>query len=162
MMSDMNWNHVAHIIRDVFPETAMTVVYGEDEEFIRTLRSNEHSIGAFMVHTNRQRIDLDDMTKCWDAGVNGIFFGMDACDLFVSIGYDPPSLHPQYNPTLLAMTIRHLLKPNGLAFIVNPGDWACMMPVVAKRNRDKEQEVKRYQLFAHEKVAVYESVHPSY
>ena len=80
----MDWNYVAHIIRDVFPQRTFTTLYGRSKELLDILRTPKHGIGAFMMHTEREKYFSNDECKYWEAGVNGMHFGESICDLFIS------------------------------------------------------------------------------
>ena len=64
----MNWGYVAHIIRDIFPQRIFTTLYGRNKELVDILHTPEHGIGAFMLHTEREKYFSNDWCKYWEAG----------------------------------------------------------------------------------------------
>lgn len=156
MIHVMNWDYVAHIIRDVFRETTFTIIYGRNKEMIDVLRTPKHGIGAFMLHTEREKYISNDWCKYWEAGVDGMYFGESVCDLFISINYDPKILDNDYEN--VANVIQKVLKPGGFALLVNPGIWAAAVGGSLLQNTSLENEIKRYSIFKDEDVRVYENI----
>lgn len=152
----MNNNFICHIIRDLFVEKTFTVLYGRKKNLLNTMRTAEHGIGAFVLHTEREKYFSNDQCKYWEAGVDSIYFGESICDLFVSFNYDPELLNGDTN--MVATQIKNFLKPNGFVFLVNPGVWAVDLAKHLTRNSYLETEIKRYSMFKHENVLVYENI----
>lgn len=152
----MNWDYAAHIIRDVFPQRVFTTLYGRSKELIDVLHTPEHSIGAFLLHTERQKYFSNDYCKYWEAGVNGMHFGESICDLFISFNYDPELLNGDTN--MVARQIKNFLKSGGFAMLVNPGVWANDLGKYLIFNAQVETEIKRYSMFKNQNVLVYENI----
>lgn len=152
----MDWDYVVHIIRDVFRERTFTTVYGRDKELVDVLRTPQHSIGAFMLHTEREKYFSNDWCKYWEAGVDGMYFGELTCDLFISFNYDPKLLNGDTDMT--ASQIKNFLKPGGFAMVVNPGVWANDLGKYLTINAQVETDIKRYSIFKNENVLVYENI----
>jgi hypothetical protein len=152
----MNWNFVAHIIRDIFPQRIFTTLYGRNKELLDVLRTPEHGIGAFMLHTERGKYFSNDHCKYWEAGVNDVYFSESVCDLFISFNYDPELLNGDTD--MLARQIKNFLKPGGFAMIVNPGIWADDFERHLTINAQVETEIKRYSMFSQQDVSVYENI----
>jgi hypothetical protein len=152
----MDWDYVAHIIRDVFPQTTFTTLYGRSKELLDVLHTPKHGIGAFMMHTERGKYLSNDECKYWEAGINGIYFGQSICDLFISFNYDPELLNDDTD--MVARQIKSFLKPGGFAMVVNPGVWANDLGKYLTINAQVETEIKRYSMFKNENVLVYENI----
>ena len=152
----MDWDYVAHIIRDIFPQRIFTTLYGRSQELVDTLRTPEHSIGAFMLHTEREKYISNDWSKYWEAGVDGMHFGESICDLFISFDYDPELLNGDTD--MVAKQIKNFLKPGGFAMVVNPGIWADDLGKHLAINAQVETEIKRYSMFSQQDVSVYENI----
>lgn len=152
----MNWDYVAHIIRDIFPQRTFTVIYGRNKELLDVFRTSKHGIGAFMLHTEREKYFSNDYCKYWEAGVDNIYFGESVCDLFISLDYDPKILNEETD--LLAKQVKNFLKPGGFAMIVNPGIWANDLGNYLTTNEQVKTEIKRYSMFKNKNVLVYENI----
>jgi hypothetical protein len=152
----MNWHYVAHAIRDIFVEKTFTTIYGPNVKLAETLRTSEHGIGAFILVTQAEGVELPDYSWPWEAGVDNIFFGEDKCDLFLSFNYDTNLLNDNYD--LLAQQLKSFLKINGMVFLVNPGKWANGLGEWLSRRPDLEKEIRRYSMFRDEDILVYENI----
>lgn len=152
----MNWDYVAHIIRDIFPQRTFTIIYGRNKELIDILHTPEHGIGAFMLHTERGKYFSNDWCKYWEAGVDSMYFGESVCDLFISFDYDPELLNGDTD--MVAKQIKNFLKPGGFAMIVNPGIWADDLGKHLTINAQVETEIKRYSMFSQQDVSIYENI----
>lgn len=152
----MNYNYLAHIIRDTFSNTGFTIYYGLDKGFVNTLRSNEHSIGAFQMHSEHSAVDLDNDSYYWYAGVNGMFFDDSSCDLFISFNYNPyVNIHHMSNAM---KSISNVMKPGGLVFLFDKGEMFNEIPDTFINRWDLVKELKRYKILADKEVFVYESI----
>ena len=153
----MNWNHVAHIIRDVFKNTSFTVCYQGDTDLSDTLYTNEHGIGAIRLWSALEApLENSENNYYWPAGLNPMLFSDGCLDLFISIGYDPEVFNNDYQH--VAEEIKRVLKPGGFAFVVNPGTWASHLATKLMPDIQIEKEIKRYSLFKNEDVYVYENI----
>lgn len=153
----MNWNHVAHIIRDVFKNTSFTVCYQGDTDLSDTLYTNEHGIGAMRLWSALEApLENSENNYYWPAGLNPMLFSDDCVDLFISINYDPEIFNNNYDQ--VAQEIKRVLKPGGFAFIVNPGAWVSDLATELMPDIQIEKEIKRYSLFKNEDVYVYENI----
>jgi hypothetical protein len=164
----MIYDHLVHIVRDIFPNKENIIYYGEDVAFLETLHSPEHGLGAFLLHSNpeddwslsKQTSKLKTVNKAmckgWVIEFNDSFFGEDFCDLFISFSYSPWMLHENYS--FVALNIKKLLKPNGLIFAVDPGDWSMCLGDHMTLREDLVKEVKRYSLLKNKEVFVYENI----
>lgn len=153
----MNFQHVAHIIRDVFKETSFTVCYEEEKKLSSILWSSEHGIGAFSLWSGTSApAQNEDNRYYWPAGMNGMFFGDNCVDLFVSINYNPTLFDE--NSLQVAEEIKRVLKPKAFIFACNPGLWADNLNKLFFRNKIYEKEIKKYSLFSKENVLVYENI----
>jgi hypothetical protein len=150
----MNWDHAAHVVRDVFGNRGFTIYYGEDPEFTETLRTSTHGIGAFLMHSNVEKRFHFDYERYWCIGTN-MFFDADTCDFLISFDYDPV-FHG--SPFGIPPYIDRLMKREGLIFLVNPGRWAEYLGDMFILRKDLQAEVKRYSMFKNENVLVYEKV----
>ena len=152
----MDSNFIAHIIRDIFPNTADTTLYGNHEHLMGVLHTPEHGIGAYLLHTERDKINENSPYKFWEIGINHMYFSDDTCDLFISFDYNPQLFNEDIS--VPAQQIKDYLKPGGLCFLVNPGYWANCLNEVMPRNNDIENEIKRYSMFKNQNVLVYENI----
>lgn len=152
----MNNNFLAHIIRDIFHKKNFTVYYGLDYNFISTLKSNEHSIGAFHVHSENSLKEQGDGTYYWLVNTDALFFEANCCDLFISYDYDPDI--EQQNIQQAINYVHEVIKPGGLLFLVNPGKVFSDIPDTFINRWDLVQELKRYKMLSDKEVFVYESI----
>ena len=153
----MNWNHVAHIIRDVFKNTFFTVCYQGDTDLSDTLYTNEHGIGAMRLWSALEApLENSENNYYWPAGLNPMLFSDGCVDLFISINYDPEIFNNNYDQ--VAQEIKRVLKPGGFAFIVNPGAWVSDLVTELTLDSQIEKEIKRYSLFTDKDVYVYENI----
>jgi SAM-dependent methyltransferase len=153
----MNWNHVAHIIRDVFKNTSFTLCYQEDMDLLDTLHTAEHGIGAMRLWSALEPpLENSENSYYWPAGINGMFFGDDCVDLFISINYDPEIFNNNYDQ--VAQEIKRVLKSGGFILAVNPGNWASSLESEFTADSQIVKEIKRYSLFNNKDVRIYENV----
>jgi len=153
----MKWNHIAHIIRDIFKNNSFTVCYQEDMGLSNTLYTAEHGIGAMKLWSAlKPPLENSDNNYYWPAGLNPMLFSDDCVDLFISINYDPEVFNNDYQQ--VAEEIKRVLKPGGFAFVVNPGTWASHLATKLIPDIQIEKEIKRYSLFKNENVYVYENI----
>lgn len=160
-------NFISHIIRDIFPYRNNTILFGEYPELLDCLYSPQHSIGAYMLHCNQSnnwkpdhlyrelKYAPADAIKGWLIKENDSFFGVDFCDLFISINYKIDDIG---DPVRIAKSIKRVMKPNSIGFIVNPGSWASEIANFNRVDYSLMREVKRYSMFRDEKVLVYENI----
>ena len=153
----MNWNHVAHIIRDVFKKNSFTVCYQGDVGLSSTLYTMEHGIGALRLWSGlEQPLENSENNYYWPAGLDPMLFSDNCLDLFISINYDPEIFNNDYQQ--VAQEVRRVLKPGGFAFVVNPGVWSSHLSTKLTPDIQIEKEIKRYSLFKNEDVYVYENI----
>lgn len=153
----MSWNFVGHIIRDVFPSPSPVIVYGENYMSLNSFRSSEHGIETFLLHSDPRCRNIDlEFVYYWEIGINYSFFGNRFCNLFVSIDYDPRPLFDKQKE--VNNQIKFLMNDGGKLFLVNPGSWANELENVFTRKSEIEKEIKRFTMFKHEKVYVYENI----
>jgi hypothetical protein len=153
----MNWNHVAHIIRDIFKNNSFTVCYQENMDLVNILYTAEHGIGAMRLWSALEApLENSENNYYWPAGLNPMLFSDDCVDLFISINYDPEIFNNDYQQ--VAEEIKRVLKPGGFAFVVNPGTWASHLATKLIPDTQIEKEIKRYSMFKNESVYVYENI----
>lgn len=152
----MNNHYLAHIIRDIFPNRAFTVIYGNNQDLRLTLLSSEHSVGALQLHTERDAIKEIFEYRFWEPALTNPFISYGDVDLFISINYDPiiDSKHTLY----MAIQIKRLLKQGGKALIINPGEWANRIKNVMRIDGISTKEIKRYSMIKDENVLIYENI----
>lgn len=152
----MNNHFLAHIIRDVFPNTNFTIIYGEDRSLQEVLATPEHSIGAFQLHTERGP-DKDSFEyRFWEIGLNDPYLDYGDADLFISVNYNPSTY--DNNTEIIAFQIKALLKPGGKALIINPGNWAKDFNRILQIDGFATREIMRYSMLQNESVLVYENI----
>lgn len=153
----MNWNHVAHIIRDVFKNTSFTVCYQGDTDLSDTLYTNEHGIGAIRLWSALEApLENSENNYYWLAGLNSMLFSDGCVDLFISINYDPEIFDDNYDQ--VAQEIKRVLKPGGFILAVDPGKWASNLESEFTADSQIEKEIKRYSLFNNKDVRIYENI----
>lgn len=152
----MNNHFLAHIIRDVFPKTNFTIIYGGDRSLQTTLATVEHSIGAFQLHTERGQDQDCFEYRFWEIGLNDPYLAYGDADLFISVNYDP--LIHDTNTQTIAFEIKNLLKPGGKALIINPGNWAKDLKRIIPIDGMATREIMRYSMLLNESVLVYENI----
>ena len=153
----MNWNHVAHIIRDIFKNNSFTVCYQENMNLANILYTAEHGIGAMRLWSALEApLENSENNYYWPAGLNPILFSDDCVDLFISINYDPEIFNNNYDQ--VAQEIKRVLKPGGFILAVNPGKWASNLESEFIADSQIEKEIKRYSLFTDKDVYVYENI----
>lgn len=152
----MNNNFLSHIIRDLFPKRAFTVIYGADQDLKLTLLDPIHSVGAFQLHTEKK--DVEDVFdyRFWDAGLNNPFISDGCADLFISINYNP-KLKPEYTSNI-AIQIKQMLKQGGKALVINPGYWARNLKNVMTIDGITTKEARRYSMLKDQDILVYENI----
>ena len=152
----MNNHFLAHVIRDIFPNTNFTIIYGEDRGLQEVLATSEHSIGAFQLHTERGS-DKDSFEyRFWEIGLNDPYLNYGDADLFISVNYNPSTYGT--NTETIAFQIKNLLKPGGKALIINPGNWAKDFKRIFPIDGFATREIMRYSMFQNESVLVYENI----
>lgn len=152
----MNNHFLAHIIRDVFPKTNFTIIYGGDRSLQEVLATSEHSIGAFQLHTETAQDEDCFEYRFWEIGLDDPYLGYGDADLFISINYNPSI--GDTDTEAIALQIKKLLKPGGKALIVNPGDWAKDFKKIIEIDRFSTKEIMRYSMLQNESVLVYENI----
>lgn len=153
----MNWNHVAHIIRDVFKNTSFTVCYQGDTDLSDTLYTNEHGIGAIRLWSALEApLENSENNYYWPAGLTPMLFSDGCVDLFISINYDPEIFDDNYDQ--VAQEIKRVLKPGGFILAMNPGKWASNLESEFTADSQIEKEIKRYSLFNNKDVRIYENI----
>lgn len=152
----MDNNFLSHIIRDLFPNRAFTVIYNWDESLRKELLTPQHSVGAFQLHTERNNVEDTFERRFWEAGINNPFIQYGDVDLFISINYDPVVYPNKYMD--IALQIMYLLKPSGKALIINPGSWARNIKNIMTIDGITTKEAKRYSMLKDQDVLVYENI----
>jgi hypothetical protein len=152
----MNNHFLAHIIRDVFPKRNFTIIYGEDRSLQTVLDTPEHSVGAFQLHTKRDQVEDSFEYRFWEIGLNDPYIGYGEADLFISINYDPSICDT--DTEAIAFQVKNLLKLDGKALIVNPGDWAKDFKKIIQIDGFATREIMRYSMLQNESVLVYENI----
>lgn len=155
----MNYDFLCHIIRDIFEHKNNIVLYGniDDSTSLReVMRSNKHSMGSFILHTDRSKKEYYDEIAYWEIGFNGPYMGYNYADLFISIDYDPKIFLD--DNIYIAEQIRGILKYGGHALLINPGSWASSIGSYLDRNNKMEMEAKKYSMLSDERVFIYENI----
>ena len=152
----MNNHFLAHIIRDVFPKTNFTIIYGGDRSLQTTLATVEHSIGALQLHSERDQDEDCFEYRFWEIGLNNPYIDYGDADLLISINYSP-SIYDT-DTEAIAFQIKNLLKPNGKALIINPGNWAKDLRRIIPIDGIATREIMRYSMLLNESVLVYENI----
>ena len=152
----MNNHFLAHIIRDIFPKTNYTIIYGGDRSLQSALATPEHSIGAFQLHTERGKVEDSFEYRFWEIGLNNPYLNYGDADLLISIDYSP-SIHDT-DTEAIAFQIKNLLKPDGKALIINPGNWAKDLKRIIQIDGAATKEIMRYSMLLNESVLVYENI----
>ena len=152
----MNNHFLAHIIRDIFPETNFTIIYGGDRSLQKVLATPEHSIGAFQLHTERGQVEDSFEYRFWEIGLNEPYLDYGDADLLISINYSPSTYDT--NTETIAFQIKNLLKPGGKALIINPGNWAKDFKRIIPIDGMATREIMRYSMLLNESVLVYENI----
>ena len=155
----MNYNFLCHIIRDIFERKHNTVLYSEvnDSLLLReVMKSNEHSMESFVLHTDRSKREYFDGVAFWEIGYNEPYMGYNYADLFISIDYNPEIL--TNDNTFIADQVKNILKHGGHALIINPGDWASSIELHLERNNKIEIEAKKYSMLSGKRIFIYENI----
>jgi hypothetical protein len=155
----MNNNFLCHIIRDIFPKKNSVVIYSDIEYAVslkKDMASSEHSIGSFVLHTDRNHQEYIDEVAYWEIGLNSPYMGYNYSDLFLSINYSPKVYLDNNN--YIAEQIRAIMKPSGNIFLINPGTWASELSDFLNHNDDLVRGVKKYSMLKNENVFVYENI----
>jgi hypothetical protein len=152
-MRELNWNFVAHIVRDVFPTQKQIVCFGSPFDLIDVLRTPEHGREAWGLYAGEGDVDSP-YIHAWDYETKPSFFGLSFCNLLISFDYSPPV--PDGSTTDIAIRIAQLLKDDGLIFLTNPGSWADHLPYFLRERTDLEYEIQRYSTFMTQDIQVYQ------
>lgn len=152
----MNNNFISHIIRDIFPVRNNIVLYGDLHELKKEMQSPAHSMGSFMLHTDRSRQEYEENSAYWELGFNSPYMGYNYADLFISINYEPELLSDNYE--FMAEQIKSILKPNGFLLLINPSSWCKKIKNYLKINNNLIDELQRYSILKNEQVFVYENI----
>ena len=152
----MNNHFLAHIRRDIFPKTNYTIIYGEDRSLQEVLATPEHSVGAFQLHTERGPDQDSFEYRFWEIGLNHPYLDYGDADLFISVNYSP-SIYDT-DTEAIASQVKNLLKPNGKALIINPGNWAKDLKRIIPIDGIATKEIMRYSMLLNESVLVYENI----
>jgi hypothetical protein len=152
----MNNHFLAHVIRDIFPDTNFTIIYGEDRGLQEVLATSEHSIGAFQLHTERDSNKDSFEYRFWEIGLNNPYLDYGNADLFISINYNPSTYDT--DTEAIAFQVKNLLKPGGKALIVNAGNWAKDLKRIIPIDGVATKEIMRYSMLLNESVLIYENI----
>lgn len=147
---ELNWDHVAHIIRDVFNPKDSVISFSDDFDIINTLRKPEHSVESWGLYSSGTIVEHT-YARYWRYALDDTHFGYDFCPLFISIDYTPIIYGPSEDGL---HKIRKLMKDDGYVFLVNPGDWAEGIEYEFKVRDDLVKEIKSYYMFQEDKVLV--------
>ena len=148
----INFEHLAHIIRDVFDPQGPTVLYGTDHELITTLRESEHGIEAWRLYTDA-KLSNDEHAFNWLMEYNDSYFGFDYAELFMCFGYSPSKVR---DPDVCALQVARLLKPGGLVVLSGFNRWAVNLSGVLRARDDLVYELEAYSFFRNKSVEVYQ------
>lgn len=156
----MNWDFLAHVVRDVFPTPISPIVYGTDASCLDAFWDTNHSMGLHVLHSDDIVLPPGgpylDSISFWDIDKRETKYGADYCDLFMSFGYTPEGSEDQ--EVKMTEFINWLVKPDGLLFLCNPGPWADSFSNSLKPRNDIINEIKKYSMFTNERVLVYENI----
>ena len=155
----MNYNFLCHIIRDIFLRKSNTLIYGDLKNSLKLrefMLSNEHSIGNFILHSDKDHQEYFDGTAYWNIGVNDPYVDYDFCDLFLSVNYNP--VIEFNNMEHAAEQVKSLLNHGGHAVFINPGEWFSLVGNYLSLNEDLTQEAKKYSMLSSERVFIYENI----
>lgn len=152
----MNNNFLSHIIRDLFPTRRTIVLYGDMHDLQKEMLTSIHSMGSFLLHTNKSHLSHEDNSSYWEIGINAPYMGYNYADLFVSINYSPEILSDNYD--FIAEQIKSILKPGGFLFTVNSGKWSSKISDYLLLNNYLTAEAKRYSMLKDEQVFIYENI----
>ncbi len=156
----MNYNFLCHIIKDVFPKKQNILIYNDIDNAtkLRSVMANsEHSMGSFILHTDRSKREYFDEVAYWEIGINSPYVGFNYADLFISINYNPKT-HLDDSNDFIAEQIKGVLKNGGQTLLINPGKWASELDCYLKLNSSLIKELKKYSMLSNEKVFVYENI----
>jgi len=155
----MNNNFLCHIIRDLFINRSNIVIYGDlykSSELRSIMANSEHSMGSFILHTERNSQQHIDGIAYWEIGLNAPYMGYNYADLFISVDYNPELSNNNYK--FIGEQIRGILRSGGHTFIVNPGKWASCINSYLDLNESLTREAKKYSMFSNEEVFIYENI----
>lgn len=146
----INYEHLAHIIRDVFNPHGPVILYGTDHELITTLRKPEHGIEAWRLYTDA-KVSNDEHSFNWLMEYNDSYFGFDYAELFISFGYSPSKVR---DPDVTALQVARLLKPGGLALVAGFNRWAVNLSGALCHREDLVDKLEAYSFFRNKGVQV--------
>jgi hypothetical protein len=152
----MNYDFLAHIIRDLFSNRNFTLIYGADQILRIKLLEPQHSVGAFQLHTERSNIEDTFEYRFWEAGINNPFVNYGDVDLFISINYKPNLYFD--NSMKMGLQVKNLLKPGGKAMVVNPGSWARDLKTLMRVDGVTTREARRYSILRDQDILIYENI----
>lgn len=153
----MNWHHVAHIIRDIFPSQSPIVYYGKDFSILNHFRSTEHGLETFCLTSEVEQIDSKlNNVYYWNSGINYPVFGKGFCNLFISINYNIDK--NEYQQTEIVKQLKFMVNKGSKILICNPGSWANLFDYCLKQDLDLQKEIKRFSIFKNENIKIYENV----
>lgn len=151
----INWNYIAHIIKDVFGLEGTVLHYGEDTTLASILNGSEFGVETWGLYTNYYNQLFIPNFHHWDIGLNNSYFGHDFCNLFLSFNYHPAVIA---RPTgERALSIARLLKKNGLIVLVNAGNWADDLNSVFGVRQDLINQIQRFSAFKNANVRVFQN-----
>ncbi len=149
---EINYEHLAHIIRDVFAPEGKILHLGEDTGFRDIMESSEHSVETWGINFAPQGSNTHYRT--WNPA-NNPYYSYDSMNLIFSYNYNPPPGLWSNSKREIALKLQRLLEVGGFMLLVNPGDWATYIGGVSTRWPKTEQELKRYSILAEQDVRVY-------
>lgn len=148
----MNWEFVAHIIRDVFDVSDGVVYFGTDLSGIEVLRRSEHGIETWGLC--RSDDDLPGYCHNWQYDMDPSFFGYEFANLFFSFNYNPPLVYDDESG--MAFRIARTLDKGGYVWAVGQSMWASKLGSVLRPRPDLAIEICRYSMFATQPVRVFQ------
>lgn len=156
-LKNMNWHHVAHVIRDVFPNQSPLVYYGKDFSILKDFRSTEHGLETFCLTSEEEYRDSQlNYVYYWNSGVSFPFFGKGFCNLFVSINYDIDK--NEQEQIEIVKQLKFMVNKNAKILVCNPGSWAGLLDHCLKQDLKLQKEIKRFSIFKNENIKIYENV----
>lgn len=151
----MNWDHFAHIIRDVFKPKDFVVCLNEAFPALGILRNFEHGLECW--HLNTSNVEYSsDFTRSWNPA-NVPFFGNNFCKLLIAYKYN-------YDANILDITLIEsirlidLLKPDGFIFCIDSFFLGLDYSDHLRRRHDLEIELKSFSMLAPLDIKVYQKV----
>lgn len=152
MAGNLNWNFVAHILKDVFNPVSPVVTYGTGFELIEILRGPEFGIETWGLYSHTVD-DPIDYSFYWEIGYNDSHFGQNFCNLFVSFDYN---LELKDHMVLNAVSNIHRLMEDN-AFLCIP-DWTDKLLEYFEPRPDMIKELRRYSILQDKEISVYQKV----